>query len=85
MQEFWAVTGELPAGSSCEHAGHSRDHVVFHEPESGSLFTGDAVLGRGTSVIDPPEGDMAQKGRVTLSCITPGVPDHPANMDIGLY
>jgi len=24
-----------------------------------SLFTGDAVLGRGTSVIDPPEGDLA--------------------------
>ena len=23
------------------------------------LFTGDAVLGRGTSVIDPPEGDLA--------------------------
>lgn len=30
MQEFWAVTGELPAGSSCEHAGHSRDHVGTH-------------------------------------------------------
>ena len=39
--------------------GHSRDHVVFHEPESGSLFTGDAVLGRGTTVVDPPDGDMA--------------------------
>src|SRR4030095_981713 len=25
---------------------------------TGSLFTGDAVLGRGTSVIDPPEGDL---------------------------
>jgi glyoxylase-like metal-dependent hydrolase (beta-lactamase superfamily II) len=39
--------------------GHSRDHVVFHDPASGSLFTGDAVLGRGTSVVDPPDGDMA--------------------------
>jgi len=37
------------------------------------------------SAAGAPEGDMAQKGRVTLSCITPGVPDHPANMDIGLY
>jgi hypothetical protein len=27
------------------------------EPD-GLLFTGDTVLGRGTSVIDPPEGDM---------------------------
>ena len=40
-------------------AGHTPDHVAFHEARSGSLFTGDAVLGRGTSVIDPPEGDLA--------------------------
>jgi glyoxylase-like metal-dependent hydrolase (beta-lactamase superfamily II) len=39
--------------------GHTPDHVVLHEPSSGALFTGDAVLGRGTSVIAPPEGDMA--------------------------
>src|SRR2546426_805308 len=39
--------------------GHAPDHVVFHDPASRILFTGDAVLGRGTSVIDPPEGDMA--------------------------
>jgi glyoxylase-like metal-dependent hydrolase (beta-lactamase superfamily II) len=39
--------------------GHSEDHVVFHLPVSGALFTGDAVLGRGTSVIDPPGGDLA--------------------------
>jgi glyoxylase-like metal-dependent hydrolase (beta-lactamase superfamily II) len=31
---------------------------VFLLPESGALFTGDMVLGRGTSVIDPPEGDL---------------------------
>jgi len=39
--------------------GHTDDHLVFLELATGSLFTGDAVLGRGTSVIDPPEGDMA--------------------------
>jgi glyoxylase-like metal-dependent hydrolase (beta-lactamase superfamily II) len=38
--------------------GHTPDHLVFLDPESGSLFTGDTVLGRGSSVIDPPEGDM---------------------------
>jgi glyoxylase-like metal-dependent hydrolase (beta-lactamase superfamily II) len=38
--------------------GHTPDHLAFHDPESGALFTGDAVLGRGTSVIDPPEGDL---------------------------
>ena len=39
--------------------GHSRDHVAFFVEQTGALFTGDAVLGRGTSVIDPPEGDLA--------------------------
>ena len=38
--------------------GHTSDHVAFFEPESGSLFTGDAVLGRGTSFIDPPDGNL---------------------------
>ena len=39
--------------------GHSADHVVFFERANGALFTGDAVLGRGTSFIDPPDGDLA--------------------------
>src|SRR6266508_182631 len=39
--------------------GHSPDHLVFFEPVTGALFTGDAILGRGTSVIDPPEGDLS--------------------------
>jgi glyoxylase-like metal-dependent hydrolase (beta-lactamase superfamily II) len=40
--------------------GHTPDHVVFHVPAAGALFTGDAVLGRGTSFIDPPQGDLVQ-------------------------
>ena len=40
--------------------GHTSDHVAFHVPAAGALFTGDAVLGRGTSFIDPPDGDLAQ-------------------------
>ena len=38
--------------------GHTPDHVVFAAEEDRGLFTGDVVLGRGTSVIDPPEGDL---------------------------
>jgi glyoxylase-like metal-dependent hydrolase (beta-lactamase superfamily II) len=38
--------------------GHTPDHAaLFLEPDR-TLFTGDAVLGRGTSVIDPPEGEL---------------------------
>ncbi len=40
--------------------GHSPDHVAFFLERDGALFTGDLVLGRGTSVIDPPEGDLVQ-------------------------
>lgn len=49
-------------GAGALHAvatpGHTPDHVTFQHVESRALFTGDAVLGRGTSVIDPPEGDV---------------------------
>jgi glyoxylase-like metal-dependent hydrolase (beta-lactamase superfamily II) len=38
--------------------GHTPDHVAFFEPDGRSLFTGDAVVGRGTSIIDPPDGDV---------------------------
>ena len=38
--------------------GHTPDHLAFFERGTRALFTGDAVLGRGTSVIDPPEGDL---------------------------
>lgn len=38
--------------------GHSPDHLAFYLERDGFLFTGDAVLGRGTSIVDPPDGDM---------------------------
>jgi glyoxylase-like metal-dependent hydrolase (beta-lactamase superfamily II) len=39
--------------------GHTRDSTAILDPDSRSLFTGDTVLGRGTSFIDPPDGDVA--------------------------
>lgn len=39
--------------------GHTSDHLVFFLESEGAMFTGDTVLGRGTSVVDPPDGDMA--------------------------
>lgn len=39
--------------------GHTTDHVAFLLEEDRSLFTGDAVLGWGTSIVDPDEGDLA--------------------------
>ena len=39
--------------------GHTADHLCFFLEDERLLFTGDAVLGKGTSVVDPPDGDMA--------------------------
>lgn len=37
--------------------GHTLDHLAFRI-ESGAVLTGDHVLGRGTSVVTHPEGDV---------------------------
>jgi glyoxylase-like metal-dependent hydrolase (beta-lactamase superfamily II) len=51
------VAGDM-ALTAVATPGHSPDHVAFFGDRHRALFTGDAVLGRGTSVIDPPEGDL---------------------------
>ena len=39
--------------------GHESGHCCFYEPGLKDLLTGDHILGRGTTVIPPPDGDMA--------------------------
>lgn len=68
----WRLSGaaHLQDGASVREAnipivaiqtpGHTSDHLAFHLPDDAALFTGDAVLGRGTSFIDPPHGDLTQ-------------------------
>jgi len=38
--------------------GHARGHLCFHEEELGVLLTGDNIVGLGSVLIDPPEGNM---------------------------
>jgi ribonuclease/clavin/mitogillin len=38
--------------------GHTRGHLCFYEEITGAIITGDLVVGIGTVVIDPPEGNM---------------------------
>lgn len=40
--------------------GHSPSSICVYVKESGILFTGDHILGIGTTFVDAPEGDMAQ-------------------------
>jgi glyoxylase-like metal-dependent hydrolase (beta-lactamase superfamily II) len=39
--------------------GHASDHLCFYVDGAASLFAGDNVLGEGTAVIAPPDGQMA--------------------------
>ncbi len=39
--------------------GHASDHLCFYMQGAASLFAGDNILGEGTAVIAPPDGDMA--------------------------
>ncbi|HUQ14197.1 MAG TPA: MBL fold metallo-hydrolase [Novosphingobium sp.] len=39
--------------------GHTSNHLCYALLESGALFTGDHVMGWSTSVVSPPDGDMA--------------------------
>ena len=40
--------------------GHTSNHLCFGLREERALFTGDHVMGWSTTVIVPPDGDMAQ-------------------------
>ena len=39
--------------------GHTSNHLCYSLLESGALFSGDHVMGWSTSVVSPPDGDMA--------------------------
>ncbi|NNE68612.1 MAG: MBL fold metallo-hydrolase [Pyrinomonadaceae bacterium] len=39
--------------------GHARGHLCFYDEEFGFLLSSDNVVGQGTVVIAPPEGDMS--------------------------
>lgn len=39
--------------------GHTSNHLCYALAEDAALFTGDHVMGWSTSVVSPPDGDMA--------------------------
>jgi glyoxylase-like metal-dependent hydrolase (beta-lactamase superfamily II) len=39
--------------------GHTDDHLSFLIAEDGAVFTGDLILGQGSSMVTYPEGDVA--------------------------
>lgn len=54
--------------------GHARDHLVYVLADERALFTGDVIIGAGTVVIAPPNGDMRAYQR-TLHRLRDGYDD----------
>jgi len=53
------ISGEGWTIEAVATPGHTSNHLCFALLESGALFTGDHVMKWSTSVVSPPDGDMA--------------------------
>jgi glyoxylase-like metal-dependent hydrolase (beta-lactamase superfamily II) len=63
-----AISTQMTDGTSLQRAGitleavhtpgHASDHLCLRIAQSGAVLTGDHVLGRGTTVVAWPDGDM---------------------------
>ena len=53
------VSGEGWTLEAVATPGHTSNHLCFALRENGALFTGDHVMGWSTTVVAPPDGDMA--------------------------
>jgi glyoxylase-like metal-dependent hydrolase (beta-lactamase superfamily II) len=54
-----AIVGDGWRFEAVHTPGHTSNHLCFALPDRGILFSGDHVMGWSTSVIAPPDGDMA--------------------------
>jgi glyoxylase-like metal-dependent hydrolase (beta-lactamase superfamily II) len=54
-----AVAGEGWTLTAVATPGHTSNHLCYALEETGALFTGDHVMAWSTSVVSPPDGDMA--------------------------
>ena len=54
-----AIVGAKWRFEAVHTPGHTSNHLCFALPDAGILFSGDHVMGWSTSVIAPPDGEMA--------------------------
>src|SRR5713101_2198328 len=57
--EVLSLEGEPDTQLRALHTpGHARGHLCFHDERTGALISGDNIVGFGSVLIDPPEGNM---------------------------
>ncbi len=59
VQDGDVVEGQGWSLEAVHTPGHTSNHLCFKLREENALFSGDHVMGWSTSVISPPDGDMA--------------------------
>jgi glyoxylase-like metal-dependent hydrolase (beta-lactamase superfamily II) len=59
MQDGETLSGAGWTLQAVTTPGHTSNHICFALLESGALFTGDHVMKWSTTVVSPPDGDMA--------------------------
>jgi ribonuclease/clavin/mitogillin len=58
-EEILKLRGEPKIKLRALHTpGHARGHLCFHDERTGALISGDNIVGYGSVLIDPPEGNM---------------------------
>ncbi|MEA2755148.1 MAG: hypothetical protein QOJ54_1437 [Aliidongia sp.] len=59
LEDGAVLTGKGWTLEAIHTPGHASNHLCFALREEASIFTGDHVMGWSTSVVSPPDGDMA--------------------------
>jgi glyoxylase-like metal-dependent hydrolase (beta-lactamase superfamily II) len=54
-----SVSGQGWTLTAIATPGHTSNHLAFALPETNALFSGDHVMGWSTTIVSPPDGDMA--------------------------
>lgn len=62
--DFQVRDGDVLEGDGwsveCVHTpGHTSNHICYHLQEAKAFFPGDHVMGWSTTIVSPPDGDMA--------------------------
>lgn len=59
IEDGWICSGKDWTLKAIATPGHTSNHLCFYLPEEKALFSGDHIMGWSTTVISPPDGNMA--------------------------